>query len=117
MSLIKDVFGDPNLMSKNELKEALELIGIAVTMSGAARDTLLQLRDKGPIWDGDLISKAGRTELIDNGGAVQCVVKGQQGYQACTYQGWVLAKLIEAGLTIQEKKSEVSTATIRPLSP
>lgn len=58
-------------------------------LSGAALDTLIALVEEGPLWDGDLPSKRGRTELLDLGMAVCIVVKGQDGYQAATYAGRV----------------------------
>ena len=48
---------------------------------------LKQLIKEGPIWDGDLISKAGRDTLLDTKLATKIVVKGKQGYQAATYLG------------------------------
>lgn len=58
-------------------------------LSGAALDTLIALVEEGPLWDGDLPSKRGRTELLELGMAVCVVVKGQDGYQAATYAGRV----------------------------
>lgn len=58
-------------------------------LSGAALDTLIALVEEGPLWDGDLPSKRGRTELLHLGMAVCIVVKGQDGYQAATYAGRV----------------------------
>lgn len=40
-------------------------IFVSKSLSSAAVETLGQLFVKGPTWDGDIISKAGRTELID----------------------------------------------------
>lgn len=56
-------------------------------LSVAALDTLIALVEEGPLWDGDLPSKRGRTELLNLGMAVCIVVKGQDGYQAATYAG------------------------------
>ncbi len=83
-------------MSKDELREVLELVEIALSLSGAAKDVLRQLRNSGPVEDGDVVSKAGRNDLINCGAAVKICVKGEQGYQACTYRGWSLAKIVEA---------------------
>lgn len=57
-------------------------------LDGASLDTLHALIKVGPIWDGDLPSKAGRNRLIELGLAAKCVVKGQQGFQVATYRGW-----------------------------
>jgi hypothetical protein len=56
-------------------------------MTGAEKDTLIALVEAGPLWDGDVPSKAGRDALIAKGLAVRVVVKGQDGWQAATYQG------------------------------
>jgi hypothetical protein len=56
-------------------------------MSGAEIDTLIALVERGPLWDGDVPSKAGRDSLIAQGLAVRVVVKGEDGWQAATYAG------------------------------
>jgi hypothetical protein len=56
-------------------------------MSGAEIDTLIALVECGPLWDGDVPSKAGRDSLIAQGLAVRVVVKGEDGWQAATYAG------------------------------
>jgi hypothetical protein len=56
-------------------------------MSGAEIDTLIALVECGPLWDGDVPSKAGRDSLIAQGFAVRVVVKGEDGWQAATYAG------------------------------
>jgi hypothetical protein len=112
MGMINDIFGPIELMSKEEMSEALELIDIFTTMSSAAKEVLLQLRDTGPVWDGDVISKAGRSELLTHGMAVKACVKGKQGYQVCTYRGWDLAKLIERERAEKaEKKKPASSGS------
>jgi len=58
------------------------------SLSGAEVDTLHALINAGPVWDGDLPSKAGRNNLVDLGLATKCVCKGQQGFQVATYRGW-----------------------------
>lgn len=57
-------------------------------LDGASLDTLHALIKVGPVWDGDLPSKAGRNKLVELGLAAKCVVKGQQGFQVATYRGW-----------------------------
>lgn len=55
--------------------------------SGAEIDTLVALVEGGPLWPGDLPSKAGRADLVERGYAVMVVVAGQDGYTAATYAG------------------------------
>lgn len=57
-------------------------------LDGASLDTLHALIKVGPVWDGDLPSKAGRNKLVELGLAAKCVVKGRQGFQVATYRGW-----------------------------
>lgn len=57
-------------------------------LDGASIDTLHALIKVGPVWDGDLPSKAGRNKLVELGLAAKCIVKGQQGFQVATYRGW-----------------------------
>lgn len=56
-------------------------------LTGAELDTLVALVEHGPLWDGDVPSKAGRDDLIARRLAVRVVFKGQDGYTAATYAG------------------------------
>lgn len=55
-------------------------------LSGGAKDVMMQLFVTGPTWDGNLVSKAGRTELVDQGLAFR-----QQGFQSLTDMGLSVA--------------------------
>lgn len=46
----------------------------------------------GPVWDGDVISKSYRDELLECGLAVRVCLKGQQGYTGATYFGFSVAE-------------------------
>ena len=59
----------------------------AKPMTGAEIDTLVALVERGPLWDGDLPSKVGRSDLRERGYAAMVVVNGQDGYTAATYAG------------------------------
>lgn len=56
-------------------------------MTGAEKETLIALVERGPLWDGDVPSKSGRDALIDRGLAARIVVRGEDGWQAATYAG------------------------------
>ena len=56
-------------------------------MTGAEKDTLIALVEAGPLWDGDVPSKAGRDALIASGLAARVIVRGEDGWQAATYAG------------------------------
>ena len=46
----------------------------------------------GPVYDGDVISKALRGELFDYGLAIRVCFKGQQGYTGATYFAYSVMK-------------------------
>jgi hypothetical protein len=54
-------------------------------------EAMLQLFLRGPTWDGDLVSKAGRTGLVDLGYAERC-----NGWQQLTSRGFEVA--VRSGL-------------------
>lgn len=58
-----------------------------ILLTGGEIDTLVALVEEGPLWDGDVPSKAGRDALISSGLAVRVVVKGEDGNTAATYAG------------------------------
>ena len=58
-----------------------------MSLTGRTIDDLVALVESGPLWDGDVPSKAGRDELIQLGYAVRVVVKLEDGYTAATYAG------------------------------
>jgi len=59
-------------------------------MSIYSDEVLWQLFLTGPVWDGDLVSKTGRDELVDSGHVARA-----KGWQTLTKEGMVLA--IERG--------------------
>jgi len=54
-------------------------------LDGGQREVLRQLLFQGPVWDGNIVSKRARDDLIDYGLATQCCFLGEQGYAAATY--------------------------------
>ena len=76
-----------------------DIAGIAAwAMIGGDREQLLQLL-KGPVWDGDVISKNSRDRLLQLGLAVRCCVNCQQGYTAASYTAytiWSIATGVQA---------------------
>ena len=62
-------------------------------MSGGEQEALDQLLFKGPVWDGDVISKEARDALLSWGLAVRCCVKGEQGYTAASYRAYHIFKI------------------------
>lgn len=73
---------------------------------GFCYDTLIALVEKGPVWDGNIPSKAGRDQLIDLGMAVRVIFKGEDGFTAATYLGSQLYKYCHGNAsTIEEAKA------------
>lgn len=56
-------------------------------LTGAEKDTLIALVERGPLWDGDVPSKQGRDSLVRRGLAAKVIVNGEDGWQAATYAG------------------------------
>lgn len=84
-------------------------------LSGGALDTLIALVERGPLWDGDVPSKAGRDDLLTAGLAVRVVVNGEDGWQAATYAGKDAYKAAYPGPdgqadTIREARANRATA-------
>lgn len=68
-----------------------------------ARETLVALCTRGPLWDGDVPSKEGRDFLLKYGLAAKIVLKNNaQGYQAATYKG---SHAYRAGVVEPRKES------------
>lgn len=61
-------------------------------MSSAGRAELQQLVEQGPVWDGDVISKQARDDLLKCQLASRACVKGEQGYTVANYRGWDVYK-------------------------
>lgn len=50
-----------------------------------------------PLFDGDVPSKSGRNSLLEKGYIAKVVVKGEDGFNACTHKGMWAHRLLEAG--------------------
>lgn len=72
---------------KNHNKADALIVDIRLALSSGHREQLAQLINKGPVWDGDVISKAHRGDLIRWRLASRVMVKGKWGYTAATYLG------------------------------
>jgi hypothetical protein len=63
---------------------------ISHALTGQQKDTLAQIVEKGPVSDGDVVSKSSRTDLIEMGLVSKAVVKGEEGYQVANYRGFAV---------------------------
>jgi len=61
-------------------------------LSSGQREQLNQLLHQGPVWDGNVISKSCRDDLIDFGLATRCCFMGEQGYTAASYRALTVWK-------------------------
>ena len=95
--LLESIHESPETSSDASLAWAVKQIIRVQNMSGAEKDTICAAYRDGPLWAGDLPSKVARDALVAEGMMVQIVIKGEQGYNACTYLGCVAYNLIEAG--------------------
>ena len=78
-------------------QERIELIHM-IDFARCRRDLheqLYQLHSHGPLWDGDVISKSDRDELLAIDACAKVCVKGQDGYNACTYFGRSLLSIFD----------------------
>lgn len=86
--------GVASLNTQKENEYYAELLEKATKLSDAAYDTLMALYKSGPLSDGDVPSKVGRNELLELGLANKAVVRGEDGYQVCSYSGRDVVKAL-----------------------
>ena len=61
-------------------------------LNSGQRDVLKQLLFQGPVWDGNVIAKGARDDLIEYGLAARCCFLGEQGYTVATYVAYSVFK-------------------------
>lgn len=67
---------------------------VAVRLPKHLHESLRQLVN-GPVWDGDVVSRSCRNQLLQCGLAVRVCVKGEQGYAGATYFACAVNKAVE----------------------
>jgi hypothetical protein len=90
---------DLKLSTENEILEANDSIVRAVFLYPGQIETLKAIHDQGPLFDGDVPSKTARDFLLSTGLVTKIVVKGEQGFNACTYKGSKVLKLVNVMLS------------------
>lgn len=65
-------------------------------LSSSQQEQLNQLLHQGPVWDGNVISKCARNDLIEYGLAVRCCFMGEDGYTAASYPALTVFKAGQA---------------------
>jgi hypothetical protein len=86
----------PDLSTSDEIAEICQLILLAQDLSCVAASTLVACFSDGPLSDGDIPSKAGRDELVRLGLVSAVIVKGHEGYNACTQKGYWVNQVLSA---------------------
>lgn len=84
----------PDLLDKDEVVELIHMIDFARN-NKCLHEQLWQLHAKGPLWDGDVISKTDRNELLRVGACAKVCVKGEDGFNACSYFGRSLLRIFD----------------------
>lgn len=101
MTKLKELFDvlheDVSLSTKEEIIYACKLIIEVQEMGSGERDCIIASFEHGPLDDGDVPSKSARSSLVERGYMSKVVVKGEEGYNACTYKGAKAYRLIKAG--------------------
>jgi hypothetical protein len=82
------------LSTDAELINAVKLITHVQQMDAGQRDTIRAAYMLGPLDDGDVPSKSARDTLIADGYITKVVVKGEDGFNACTHKGRDAYKII-----------------------
>lgn len=85
--IAKDIGNDFSLMTTSEIEYFKEVAAVAISLSNAEESTLNACHSNGPLEDGDVPSKSARDSLLDKGFVSKVIVKGEDGYNACTYKG------------------------------
>lgn len=82
------------IIDKSQCSDDYEVATYALNriMPDSEREVLGQLVKHGPVWDGDIISKSARDNLLTWGLASRACFKGEQGYTVANYRGWDVLK-------------------------
>lgn len=83
-----------DLMDNSERSNLLHMIDFAKQRRDL-HEPLYQLCMRGPVWDGDVISKSARDDLLDIGACAKVWVAGEDGFNAGTYFGGYLLKVFD----------------------
>jgi hypothetical protein len=58
-----------------------------ISLTTVQKDMLKQLYETGPVWDGDVLSKSARDDLLELNLASRAIVKGEYGFTVANYNG------------------------------
>ena len=104
--LLAAIHSDLSLDSAEEIKANIELIARVQEMSAGERETIKAAFSDGPLYDGDVPSKSSSDALVKDGFIAKVVVKGEDGFNACTYKGRMAYRILEAMIEAQEPAND-----------
>lgn len=99
--IAKELNQDFSLMAQSEVDYFKEVVSVALNLSAQEQAVLRACQQNGPLEDGDVPSKSGRDDLLDKGFVAKVIVKGEQGYNACTYKGHLALRVITARMKLR----------------
>lgn len=95
-AVVADIFGYELPHTDGEKAALAEIVQAAdAVLQYNLMDTLTAVAEQGPTADGDVPSKTERSALLSLGLLTKCLVKGEDGYQACTYLGRDVLRVIK----------------------
>lgn len=94
--LLDSIHESADTSTPEEVLKACRLIIRVQEMKASESDTLTGAFKHGPLHDGDVPSKTGRDILVSEGFMAKVVVKGEDGFNACTYRGLMAFRILEA---------------------
>lgn len=94
------------LSTNSEIVDGLELIHEVQGFGSGEVDTLKACFEKGPIDAGDIPSKTAASYLTDKGFTTRVVVKGEDGFLACTQKGYFAMKVLKTLNSSSEDNSD-----------
>lgn len=86
--------GQPENCTRDENVMHIKMTDFALR-NRQLHEALFQIHKHGPVWDGDVISKGYRDCLLEVGACAKVLVKGETGYNACTYLGLELLNIYD----------------------
>lgn len=104
IDMLNRLHKDMDTSSPEEIKRACELIIRVQAMTFPEQETLECAFKHGPIFDGGVPSKSARTQLVTEGFMSKVVVKGEDGFNACTYKGASAYRIIEVMRKAEEAR-------------
>ena len=94
--IAKDIGYTFSLMTTSEIEYFKEVATVAVELSSSEESVLIACHSSGPLEDGDVASKSARDSLLDKGFVAKVIVKGEDGYNACTYKGRLALSVVNS---------------------